>query len=150
MQRHQRLAFHAGVDDYHVFVEQGRCGGSPPTGLRTYVGLPKLVANVIKGEDPGLSEKSVDAICISGTRVGGIAVGTDALLFRQLRRYGSAPNDFTGVATQSNQVSLELVQTTARLVGDKVSGVTGQIDVIAKGGRIEPYQISSQNLLRTK
>ena len=132
VQSHQRLALHTGVDDHQVLVEQGRGGGSPATGVRAHVGLPKLLALVVKGEDPGLAEERVDSIRVSSRRIGRVAVVADAFLFRQFGRNGSIPYDFTRVTTQGDQVSLELVQATARLAGHRVPAVAGHIDVVAQ------------------
>ena len=135
VQRHQRLAFHAGVDEDQVLVQNGRSRRAPAAGLRADVGLPELVALVIEREHAGLAEKRVHPLGVHGHRVGREAVVADPFLFRQFGRHGLVPHHLAIIQPQGEQVTLELLRTAARLPGNEKARVAGQVDAIAEGDR---------------
>ena len=77
------------------------------------IGLPKLVAVVIKREHTRLAEEDIDAFAVGGRRVGGEAVIANLVFFRQLRGDRLVPENLAGGFVDGDEVPLQIFLTAA-------------------------------------
>ena len=90
---------------------------------------------MIERQHARLAEERVHPLGVNRDRVGRKAVVADSLLFRQFGRHGLVPHNLAIVQPHRNQMPFQLFQTAARLVGNEVAGIAGQVDAIAEGDR---------------
>src|SRR5262249_33907880 len=139
VERHQRAALDAGVDDQQALVEHRRGARAPARGARADADVPELLAGQVEAEHPRPAEEEVQPFAAAGRRARGIAVS--AVVARRVLRLGQlglhllGPARLARLAVQAEHVPDEVLLVAGLGLALRVAAVAGEEDGVADRDR---------------
>ena len=115
VERHDRLALDAGVDNQQVAGQDRRSARAPVAPVDSVADgrLPQRFAVEAVGPHAGAAEEGVDRLAVGHGRAGGVTVQADApavvLGLRQPGRAGLVPEDLAGGPIDAQHMQLEVL-----------------------------------------
>ena len=88
VERDERAALDAGVDDQQLAEQERRSARAPAVGALADAGLPLLLAVQVEAKHARLAEEDIQPLAVAGRRAGGIAVIGAFALILMLRQLG--------------------------------------------------------------